>query len=864
MHRPQRGRVPAHQPGRGGWSAALVLLGLAGPLAAQAPVGRDSVTLVPGAQYQVHGAMSRPSLLLFGTNNRRLWNEPLTLPVVDPATRGGGLVPTGVAAAGPDSGVLLFSDSAGAEWQFRPLIRSEPREIPATVPKGVTRDLVLDLVSGKNPAGPLVAIPLAQAAAVPVQRGQLVVLAEGPGLGPFQQAYGGRAGYLVGNLARADSVPPEEIASGTVIDIRGLMRRLMLPVPDRIDRQAVLRQRLFSAFVGIVNPRWLDWRWEAARDSLGILWQPLGVFPEMALADYNGGAARALRPTLPDLVNFGPRYPARLTGTPAQLTVSRWLIGNLSWATWDSVAHDLQALMTDSVIELAVSRLPPSYPSEFSSQLAASLRARRDGLPGAARRLFGQLRVHAELLGSAGPDLVEVDRTSDDTVAIRLGQSEPRIFAGGETDEVRLFLRGGADTVKVTGLENKRPALRIIALGDSGGNLLEVAPGAGGGLHLSDPGHAFRIEPSGAVKRDRASYPDPLGDDLWSERLPRESGVSYRPTPWLEITSGIGILFGAGVVRTDWNGTARPFKSRMRLRAGYGTEAQDGAVEFTSVFYYASTPLRTSLGLAITGLALVRFYGYGNETAAPGSSSYYRSTQNQYLVLPGVSLPFRSHALVSAGLAFKRVETPLLPNQYISVVEPYGTPLFGQAGLTGGLSWDSRDVKGAPHRGMYFTLNGAWYPIIQNGSGAFGSIGGAVSTYWTPRRESPLTVAMRVAGKAALGHYPVHEAAYLGGGTTVRGLPEGRYAGDESLYGNLDLRIRLARARAVTRWDFGVLLLGDVGRVFLEGQTSHVWHPSFGGGLWMALLDRSLVANINVASGAGQGTFVRFGGGFIF
>ena len=32
----------------------------------------------------------------------------------------------------------------------------------------------------------------------------------------------------------------------------------------------------------------------------------------------------------------------------------------------------------------------------------------------------------------------------------------------------------------------------------------------------------------------------------------------------------------------------------------------------------------------------------------------------------------------------------------------------------------------------------------------------------------------------------------------------------------------------------------------------------------MALLDRSLVANINVASGAGQGTFVRFGGGFIF
>ena len=47
------------------------------------------MTLVPGAQYQVHGVMSRPSLLFFGTNNRSLWNEPLTLPVVDPAIGGG-------------------------------------------------------------------------------------------------------------------------------------------------------------------------------------------------------------------------------------------------------------------------------------------------------------------------------------------------------------------------------------------------------------------------------------------------------------------------------------------------------------------------------------------------------------------------------------------------------------------------------------------------------------------------------------------------------------------------------------------------------------------------------------------------------
>jgi hypothetical protein len=840
-----------HCPHRGSAGLAiLALLPLARPLTAQAPSTPDSVTLVPGARYRIEGVMSRPSLLIFGTNNRSLWLAPLTLPVADPASEGGGLSPMGI-ATGIDSGVVLFRDSTGAAWQFRPLTRTEPREIPAFVPRGVGRDLLPDLVSGRNPAGPLVAIPLARAASVAVLEGRLVAL-------------DGQAGYLLANLPRPDSAPPEAIAPGTVIDMPGLMRRLSRVTPDRIDARAVLRQRLFSVFIGDLNPRWLLWRWEAVSDSAGIVWRPLGRFPEMALADWNGAGARALRPNLPDLVNFGPKYPSRLTGTPAQLTVSRWLIGDLPWVTWDSVAHELQAGLTDSAIAVAVSRLPPSWPGEFSRQLASALRARRDHLPEAAHELYGQMRAIAELLGSAGSDLVEVERTAPETMAVQIGSAQSRSFAGRETREVRVFLGRGDDTVRVSGGKGDRPALKIIAFGDGGGDLLQVAPGAEGGIHLSDSGRSFRVEPPGAAKPDRASYHDPLGTDIWTDRLPRESGVSYRPVAWFEGNSALGVVLGAGVVRTDWNGAARPYRSRMRLRAGYGTGANDGAVEFTSVFYYASTPLRTTLDLAATGLALVRFFGYGNETGAPGPSSYYRSIQNQYLAIPGVALPFGEHAEVRGGLAFKRVETPLQPGHYISVAQPYGTPLFGQAGLTGGLSWDSRDVKGAPHRGVYLTVDGAWYPIIKNGTGGFGDIGGALSTYWTPGRDSRLTVAMRAAGKLTIGPYPVHEAAFVGGATSVRGLPESRYAGDASVWGNLDLRIRLVRAVAVTRWDFGILLLGDVGRVFLAGQTSTVWHPSFGGGLWMALLDRSLVANVNVASGAGQGTFVRFGGGFVF
>jgi hemolysin activation/secretion protein len=127
-----------------------------------------------------------------------------------------------------------------------------------------------------------------------------------------------------------------------------------------------------------------------------------------------------------------------------------------------------------------------------------------------------------------------------------------------------------------------------------------------------------------------------------------------------------------------------------------------------------------------------------------------------------------------------------------------------------------------------------------------------------------MTVATRVVGTATFGDVPYFEAAFIGGSHSVRGLPRGRYTGNQSLLGNLDLRWRLSRVQFVMPWDFGLLGLADVGRVFVSGEHSDVWHPSYGGGIWLALLDRSLAASLSVATGAGEGVFINLGGGFSF
>ena len=109
------------------------------------------------------------------------------------------------------------------------------------------------------------------------------------------------------------------------------------------------------------------------------------------------------------------------------------------------------------------------------------------------------------------------------------------------------------------------------------------------------------------------------------------------------------------------------------------------------------------------------------------------------------------------------------------------------------------------------------------------------------------TLALRVGGKKLFGTYPYHEAAYLGGATTLRGYNEQRFAGDAAVFGNAELRLFLTRYHVVLPGDFGIFGLADVGRVFLEGETSDRWHRAVGGGIWFAFIDRASTVSIAMA-----------------
>jgi hypothetical protein len=91
---------------------------------------------------------------------------------------------------------------------------------------------------------------------------------------------------------------------------------------------------------------------------------------------------------------------------------------------------------------------------------------------------------------------------------------------------------------------------------------------------------------------------------------------------------------------------------------------------------------------------------------------------------------------------------------------------------------------------------------------------------------------------------------------------QNRYAGDASVYAQSELRLFLTKFYFLAPADFGVLGLADVGRVFLDGEESDVWHAAGGGGIWASFLDRAYMVSLSLAKSSERtAVYLRFGAG---
>jgi hypothetical protein len=841
---------------------ALAVL-LTSTLGAQSAAGPgsgspDSAVVTPGAHYRAGGL----HVLLLGRHYRDLWVTPIKVEILDLNRFAGGLRPT-ERGGGMQTRSLRFKGADGHEYQFRSVDKDPSPLLPEELRHTVAQRVFQDQISAGHPAAPLVVGPILDAAGVLHSEPRLVLLPDDPALGEFRAEFGHMLGTIEERQAGGRDGEPGFAGATKIVNTDELFERLEKHQDEAVDARAFLTARLVDLFLGDWDRHQGQWRWARLGDSARA-WTPIPRDRDQAFARFDGLLLSLARLSVPQLVEFSSTYPSMVGLTWNARVIDRRLLAGLEWPVWDSVTSNLQGRLTDAVIDSAVQRLPVEFRAKNQEWLARALRSRRNKLPEAARHFYRVLAAEADVYGSDQPERVVAERDTGGVLDLAIYPAGAvsatpllrRRFDRADTKEIRLYLHGGDDVVLVRGNAGGGPLLRVIG---GGGDDQVIDSSRAGRLRFYDVRGTNAVGGTEHVPLDNRPFHDFRLSD--STRYPeRDWGGFWRFKPWVSVGPEIGLFFGGGLVRYDFGFRKRPYRSRLGLRVGYATEATRFRGEFLGEFRRVNSGVRTQLFLRASGIELVRFFGFGNETPRVGSDFFYRVPQQQYVVAPSLVLPIGGQGALTLGPTLKYAKTDLEPGRFITLLHPYGVGSFGEIGAAAGVEWDTRNGPAATH-GVRLAGGGSVYPAVWDVTDAFGEVHAEASTYLTPATSFGPTLALRAGGKKVFGNvFPFFESAFVGGASTVRGLREQRYAGDGALYGNAELRLRLGRFFAVLPGDYGVFGLADAGRVFLDGESSDTWHTGAGGGIWFDFLDRANTISVAVAKGDGRtALYVRAG-----
>ena len=802
-----------------------------GSNAQQSPAGRSVVTAA-GERYRA-GAFHR---FVLGRHYRELWTTPIEVEVLDLSTFAGGITPL-QRGGGLSTRSLRFRGADGREYSFRS-VDKDPTPLLAPVLRGsIVNDVVQDGISAAHPYGALVAAPLLEAVGVLHVTPVLRIMPDTPALGEFRD--------FAGVLGLIEERPDENEGERTpfqnavrVIGHERLTERIDEGPSDRVDDRAFLTARMVDIFLGDWDRHRRQWRWATYDDGDERSWVPVPTDRDQAFSKFDGIAPRILSLYMPQFVRFEDSYPSidRLHWNARAL--DRQFLSGLERPVWDSIAAAVQESLTDAVIEEAVGQLPPEVFVKNGPELTEALKIRRDNLREPVADLYDLLAEAVDLYATDAPDLAVIDRTDPDFVTVSLADPQraaapylQRRFSANETREIRLHMKRRDDRILVRG--DGGGGIKIRVVGGRGDDVLQ-AEGSRRGLYFYDSQGQNVVSGSGAPGLDDKDF----AEWVWSEEdrdQPRDWGGRSQPIFGSLYTSDLGFVIGAGVRHERYGFRKTPFSSAFDITGAFSVSRVTGRVAVAGLFNRANSPIFTSFRIRYSGLDVLDFYGFGNNTASQGSR-FHKVDHEAASFETAVGVSGSSGLGVAVGLVTSRSSTSEDSGQFFLEQRDtlYGAIDFWQVGATATVVYDPPvDANESANR-LRVEVRGATFPEVFDVVTPFTKVSGGLSAVLAPSVSSPISLALRVGGQNIWGDaVPWSQAAFLGGAMTVKGFDQDRYAGDGSVFGSGELRLRLGSASVLVPVDIGVFGFADAGRVYVDGASPGGWHTGVGGGIWL-------------------------------
>jgi len=804
----------------------------------------DSVTAIAYKGFASAGGMKR---LWLGGNYRKEWATAVRVPVFDmtgwkPLQRGGGT----------QTRSLRLENADGTQYVLRGVqkyIKDEalPQALQGTA---FVKDLVTDGVSASYPYAALSIPPMAAALQIPHANPRLVFVPDDPRLGKFRTDFA--------NLFCL--IEEREPGNGKkTYNTQDMEAKIKDDNDNVIDQHAALRARSLDMFVMDFDRHEDQWRWLATDNGKGKTFAPVprdrdqpffineGVLPWVA-----GSAFVA-----PQLQGFRVKARNFLTFNFNARNFDHNYMTELTEKDWRDAAERVLGVMTDSMIEGALKLQPGPVQSYSMASIIAKLKARRKYYEGELLHYYKFLAKTVSVYGSDKKELFDVMRGDDGTVTVteykisKDGDTSKvmfqRKFLSDETHEIRLYGQGGDDVFRVHG--NGGGGIVVRMIGGPGDDHFDNTSGAGAGksrvYDLSTEKNSFSGD---------GNYRSFLSDDP-SVNAVNKLGFKYNVlTPFINVgfNPDDGLFLGAQFWYNVQGFHKDPYKQLhyFSFVHALSTKAYIFRYNFEAIDAIGKVDLLAHL-TAMAPENTINFFGLGNGTVYDKNQKegirYYRARFDQYDADLQLRKRFGSVFQLSAGPAFEYVSLDSAANKdrYINHTELNGldrTTLYQSKSYLGGKATavvDDRNNKVNPSRGIFWETNFGAYGGLTDVSYRFSRLNSDLSLFLSFNSRANVVIATRVGYGKTFGNYEFFQAQYLGATENLRGYRKFRFAGDQSFYHNIDLRIKLAEFRTyLFPGSLGLQLFNDVGRVWLKGQKDEAWHDGYGGGIWISPLKK--------------------------
>ncbi|HRH60053.1 MAG TPA: metallophosphoesterase, partial [Chitinophagaceae bacterium] len=397
----------------------------------------DSITVKENAAFDEHGGLHN---FFFGENYRKEYAAPTTLPVIRISEIYGGLMPT-KRGGGHQSHSLRLKDKDGKEYVLRSVDKYPEVLLPEQLRETFAKDWVRDAMSAQHPYSALVVPTIANAVNVPHSNPVIGYVAPDKKLGIYSKTFANTVCLL-----------EEREPFGKSDNTGEMMQELDADNDNSFDSTEFLRARLLDLFLGDWDRHDDQWRWAdvqkgkgkryvaVPRDRDQVFHKTEGLFPSFA--------------SRPWVAPFLHNFDDELKKVNAFFFESRYLnsrfLNQFSYNEWMKITNDFKALLTDSLMEAALQKLPAASYNIRHDELLSKWKGRRENLPDAMSRYYYFLNKIVDIKTSDKNELVEITDASNDGLTITIYKLSKeknikqllykRTFDAGVTKEVRLFI----------------------------------------------------------------------------------------------------------------------------------------------------------------------------------------------------------------------------------------------------------------------------------------------------------------------------------------------------------------------------------------------------------------------------------------